>query len=83
MEFNQVSSVPLKNDLDSPKITLYSHDRVIIENYRGIVLYSDETIEINTKDHLIKLTGQNLSIKYMIKEETEITGDIQKIELLK
>lgn len=83
MEYNQISSVPGEISITTPKLTAFSNEKVVVGNYKGIVLYSDKNIEINTDKYLLKIKGENLSIKYMTKEELEICGGVLSIEFEK
>lgn len=76
MEYNQLTSVSEKVSINSPKITAYSNTRMFIENFKGVVYYSKTKIEINTHDFLITITGEDLVIKYMTKDELEIDGGL-------
>ena len=59
-KINSVLELPGEIILDLPKLTLTGNKNLIIENYKGIIEYSDKIIRINTKHHMIKVTGEKL-----------------------
>jgi len=66
--------------MDVPKLQFIGNKDLSIENYKGIIEYSEETIRINTNTHLIRITGHKLEIKTITAEEVFISGDIAKLE---
>ena len=83
VEYNEISSVPKEILINDPKLTVFSMGKILVENFRGIVLYSDTNIEINTSKYFLKIKGEKMSINYMTKEELEISGAICSIEFEK
>lgn len=53
---------------------------VIIENYRGILLYNDNTIRLQARQCRLSIHGKRLHIDYYNHEEMKITGQIQSME---
>ncbi|MGI6585956.1 MAG: sporulation protein YqfC [Lutisporaceae bacterium] len=66
--------------LDVSKIIIIGTGQVTVENHKGIIEYSEETIRINIGSSVMKLCGKNLSIKTILQEEITITGEITNIE---
>ena len=60
--------------------TLYGQKKIRIENYKGIVSYTSEVIRIFTRKRIFRISGKNLEIQSMNKDEIEITGWIEKME---
>ena len=67
---------------DSPKITLIGNLQLNIENHKGIIEYNTQRIRISSNSGMIKIIGQNLYIKTIIKEEIIITGEINSFEYI-
>lgn len=73
--------------LDLPKDILYGAVIVTamgpyeayIENYKGIMEYTDCKIKIQTKNCRLEILGKQLLIAYYTNEEMKITGTIQSI----
>lgn len=53
---------------------------LLVENYRTILLYTDQTIRLQGKNCRLTVHGSRLSIQYYTKEEMKITGQIKSVE---
>lgn len=62
--------------LDTALIKMIGNRELTLENYKGIVEYSDNCIRIKAKPNIIKITGTNLEIKTITQEMLYITGRI-------
>lgn len=60
-------------------VTATGNQEVYVENYKGILEYSDEKIKLQTKSCYLTITGRNLVISYYTNDEMKITGYIQGI----
>lgn len=56
--------------------------QVCIENYRGIIEYTESLIRIQTKDGRIRICGRRLRIEYYTNDEMEIKGKIDTLEFV-
>lgn len=54
-------------------------EEAFIENYKGIIEISSESIMLQTKTCRMHLTGHHLSVDYYTDEEMKITGHIEQI----
>ena len=61
-------------------ITITGRNEICIENYRGILEYTDLLIRVQTKSGQIRLSGKNLQIEYYTNDEMKITGRIVQLE---
>lgn len=66
--------------LGVPIVTVTGQLEVCIENYRGIIEYTDLLIRLKTKIGRIKVTGKKLQIEYYTNDEMKVTGHITSIE---
>jgi len=48
--------------LDTPKVTVMSFNSITIENYTGLLEYTDTLIKVRTKEKIISVTGERLVI---------------------
>ena len=55
--------------------------RVLIENHGGIKVYSCNEITVASKNGVLCVTGQDLTIARMTKEQLVITGKIDGVQL--
>ena len=51
----------------------------IVENYKGILEYTRESIRLQTKTCRLFLSGKNLKIVYYTNDEMKITGFLEQI----
>lgn len=66
--------------LGVPIISVIGQNEANIENYRGILEYTDKLIRIQTKLGKIHVTGRGLAIEHYNNDEMKITGHITIIE---
>ena len=62
-------------------LTWIGKNRLKIENYRNILIYTDETIRIQAKHYKVIVGGKRLCIRYYDKDEMEIYGTIESVSL--
>ena len=76
-----INSLELPKDLmlGLPVLTATGRKEVLIENYKGILIYEDSFIKVQTKQCRITINGSGLSIAYYTNEEMKITGLIDSI----
>ena len=51
-----------------------------IENYRGLIEYTDQLVRVQTKIGQIRITGNHLQVDSYTNDDMKITGKIQNIE---
>lgn len=66
-----------------PLIHLTGQCEICIENYRGILEYTEELIRVKTKSGTIRIIGKRMCIEYYMNDEMKITGKIWKVEFEK
>ncbi|MDR1391979.1 MAG: sporulation protein YqfC [Clostridiales bacterium] len=69
--------------LGTVKITFIGNKEVTIENYKGIIEYTENLIKIRALPQTIKLCGKKFEIKTITQEMFYITGIIDSLEFLK
>ena len=76
-----VESLKLPRDsvLGDSIITVTGNTEILIENYKGILQYSDELILLQGKNRKIELKGKRLNIVYYSNEDMKISGMIESI----
>lgn len=68
--------------LDLPRITAIGSIHLYIENHTGLLQFSNHEIRIQYKKGEVRIIGQDLGVKMMIKEELLLEGQIKSIEFL-
>ena len=66
--------------LGVPLLTIAGQSEACIENYRGILEYTDKLIRVQTKLGKIHVIGRNLQIEFYTNDEMKIVGHITVIE---
>lgn len=60
--------------LGVPLVSMIGDREMTIENYVGILEYSDTVIRIKCKSIIVRIDGKNLELKTMTREFLYITG---------
>lgn len=76
---NIVESLELPIDImyGAVIITAMGRNQVLVENYKGIIEYTQEKIRLQTKTCQVTIQGKRLIVEYYTNEEMKITGYIQ------
>ncbi len=74
------TNLPKDVILGVPIITMTGQLEVCVENYKGIMEYTDTLIRIRSKVGQIRVTGRNMQIEYYTNDEMKITGQIKSVE---
>lgn len=76
-----VESLELPKDLmyGAVLVSITGRQEMIVENYRGILEYTQNHISLQTKTCKLVILGKNLHISYYTNEEMKITGRIDQI----
>ena len=61
------------------EIHLMGNKECIIENYRGIMQCSDESVQIQGKKQILVIQGSKLTISYYTESDMKICGLISSI----
>lgn len=80
---NRVSdavNIPKDVILGVPLVRVVGQEDFYIENYRGILEYTDTLIRVQTKIGQIHLLGKSLEIIYYTNDEMKVSGHIDKLE---
>ncbi|HCC08119.1 MAG TPA: sporulation protein YqfC [Clostridiales bacterium] len=75
-----VVDIPKETFLNIPLATIVGNEEIVIENYKAVIDYKPESIRINTKIGQVNISGKNMNIKYIRKDEIFITGVIKNIQ---
>ena len=76
---NSKLDLPSEIVLNTPKITLDSNEKMLVENFKGLIELSDTFVRINAIDYTIAIEGTSLCVGYMTKEEICILGSIKNV----
>lgn len=68
--------------MNLPLITLIGKEEMTIENFKGILEYSEDGVRISTSAGIVRLEGKKLLLKQITSDSIVIVGLIDKVEFL-
>jgi len=79
-----LDSIPLPQDIvhGDIRITIMGNREVYIENYKGLLEYSGNSIILQAKSCKIQIEGKSLNIDYYTNEDMKISGRLTSIKYL-
>ncbi len=78
-KISETLGMPKDATMNYPRLILLGKSELTVENYKGVVEYTDKLLRLNTATHLLKIEGENLTISEMTSDDVEIRGIINKI----
>ena len=75
-------NIPKDVILGVPLFRLIGREEFYIENYRGILEYTDSLIRVQTKLGQIHIIGKGLEVIYYASDEMKIRGYIESLTIL-
>lgn len=82
-KITQFLEMPEEIMTDKPRITILGFDELVIENYKNILEYDEVFIKVNTYIGAVNISGINLKLIQMNKEDIMVTGSIDSIDFEK
>ena len=79
-KLDEILEIPVELSTDIPKVTIVGFERVLIENYRGILEYQDYFVRVNTHIGILNINGFNLKLEEMTTDDLLVTGKIDSID---
>lgn len=76
----EAANMPKDVVLGVPVITILGELEVSVENYKGILEYTDKLIRIRCKSGEVKISGCRLQIAYYTNSDMKITGNVCHVE---
>ena len=61
-------------------LTVTGRSEAYVENYRGIIEYTEQRIRLQTKTCQMTFCGEHLHIDYYTEDEMKISGQIGEIQ---
>ena len=58
---------------------MIGRSKLKIENYRGILIYTETMIKIQAINLIVSIDGKRLQIRYYDQDEMEIIGGIEDV----
>ena len=76
---SEMAGIPKDVSMGMSIIRIIGHQELYIENYRGILEYTDTCLRILTKMGQINISGSKLEIVYYSNDEMKIIGVFENI----
>ena len=76
----EILEIPVELSTNTPKITITGFERMLIENYRGILEYQDYFVRVNTYIGILNINGFDLKLEEMTTDDLLVTGRIDSID---
>jgi sporulation protein YqfC len=65
--------------LNLPRLTLIGNIQCYLENHRGVIEYTDQTVRIAVNGGEVSIKGQGLVIRYLAEDELAVDGSIETV----
>jgi sporulation protein YqfC len=79
---SQVIDLPPDVTLDLPRMTMIGNQRLMIENHRGLIHFSNEHLKLAIHNGVLELLGSELMIRTISSEGISIEGRIDELKYL-
>ena len=76
---SDAANIPKDVSMGMSIIRIIGQHELYIENYRGILEYTDSCLRILTKTNQIRIEGSRLEIIYYTNDDMNITGILKNI----
>jgi len=72
--------LPKDTLINMPRIMLTGDKEIYVENYKGILEYSDEVIRLNINGRELKICGGKMDIREIGESDITLSGTIKSVE---
>lgn len=77
--FAEKMDLPRDVILNLPKITIIGDNEIVIENHKGVILFENEQVKINSRVGLISIYGRGFEILFMGGNTVTLSGKFKSI----
>jgi len=74
--------LPKEVVMNLPLITIIGNEDLTIENFKGILEYSEERVRINTSTGIVRVEGKKLQLKQITSDNIVVVGAIDKLDFV-
>lgn len=79
-KIDRILEIPDEIALSAPKVTIIKFEKMIIENYKGILEYQDFYVRLKTSIGIININGFDLTLEEMTSDDILVCGKIESID---
>lgn len=78
---NVIDKLDLPRDvvLDLPKIIVTGNNEITIENHKGIIIFDERQVKINTRVGLVNIYGEELEILFLGGSTISLRGKFKSV----
>lgn len=78
-QMTEALELPKEIMLGLPLISMIGREEVTIENYKGILEYSEESVRISTAVGILHINGRGLCLRQLSGECMVVTGRLESL----
>jgi len=82
-QMSDMLEIPSDIIMDLPKIVLVGDLQLFIENHRGIVEYTAESVRVNVGDYEVAVSGEGLLLRNILPDEICLEGRIKSVRFIR
>ena len=76
----EMTEIPKDFMMNMPRVTILGNREIYVDNYKGLLEYSDELIRLATTNKIIAIKGDGLLITRIVEEAIFVGGNIISVE---
>ena len=76
----EMTDIPKDFMMNMPRVTILGNKEIYVDNYKGLLEYTQEAIRLSTTNKVIIIKGDGLMITRIVEEAVFIGGNIFSIE---
>ncbi len=76
----EMTDIPKDFMMNLPRVTILGNREIYVDNYKGLLEYSQETISLATTNKIIIIKGAELMITRIVEEAVFVGGNIFSVE---
>lgn len=79
-KLDRILDLPIEVSTNEPKVTIISFEKLLVENYKGILEYDENMIKIGTYIGIINIVGRDMTLNEMTSDDVMVKGEIDSID---
>ncbi len=76
----EMTEIPKDFMMNMPRVTILGNREICVDNYKGLLEYSQETIRLASTNKIIIIKGEELLITRIVEDAVFVGGNIFLVE---
>ena len=76
----EMTEIPKDFMMNMPRVTILGNREIYVDNYKGLLEYSQEVIRLLTTNKIISIKGDGLLITRIVEDAIFVGGNIISVE---